>query len=186
MKLIIGLGNPGKEYAGTRHNIGFHCVSRIAKSCGISFSRKGSQARFGAGEIKGEGVVLAKPQTFMNLSGKSVKLLGQRYKVALGDILIIHDDLDLPPGKIRISRGGSSGGHKGIESIISELGSRDFLRIRVGIGRPPEEDQDTVDYVLGNFSYDEKTVIEDAISRVAEAILYLMQYGIVAAMNKYN
>ena len=137
MKLIIGLGNPGNEYAGTRHNVGFRCINRFAKMHGISMKQSGSQAQFGVAEIDGSKVVLAKPRTFMNLSGKSVKLLMARFKTTSGDILIIHDELDLPLGKIRFYSGGGSGGHRGIESIIDELGSRDFTRIRVGIGRPP-------------------------------------------------
>lgn len=185
MKLIIGLGNPGKEYAATRHNVGFRCINGLAKKYSVSF-RSGSKSRFGEGEIQGHKVALAKPQTYMNLSGKAVKLLMQRYKVPLDDVLIIHDDLDLPPGKVRISQGGGSGGHKGIESIIAELGSRDFLRIRVGIGRPPGEDDDAVDYVLGDFGYDEKPVIEEAIARVAEIVICLLDEGVTAAMNKYN
>lgn len=186
MKLIVGLGNPGKEYADTRHNIGFRCINRLARRYGISLSRRGSQSQFGTGEVKGHMVALAKPQTYMNLSGKAVKLLEQRFKIMTGDIWIIHDDLDLLPGKIRISNGGGSGGHKGVESIISELGSRDFPRIRVGIGRPQEGGQDAVDYVLGDFGYNEREVIEDTINRITEVILCLLDEGMTAAMNKYN
>ena len=186
MKLIVGLGNPGKEYADTRHNIGFRCINRFAKRHGISLSQRGSQAQFGIGEVEGQKVALAKPQTFMNLSGRAVKLLKQRFKTLPGDIWVIHDDLDLPLGKVRLSYGGGSGGHKGVESIITELGSRDFPRIRVGIGRPPEDGQDAVDYVLSDFDYDEREVIEDTITRVAEVILCLLDEGMTAAMNKYN
>lgn len=186
MKLIVGLGNPGKEYSATRHNIGFRCINKLAKEYGISY-KSGSKSRFGEGEIQGYKVALAKPQTFMNLSGKAVKLLMQRYKITIDDIVVIHDDLDLPPGKIRISQGGGSGGHKGIDSIISELGSRDFLRIRVGIGRSlGEDEEDTVDYVLGGFGPDERPVIEDAIVKVAEVVLCLLDEGVTAAMNKFN
>lgn len=185
MKLIVGLGNPGKAYADTRHNIGFRCINKLAKKQGVSF-RSGSKSRFGEGEIQGHRVALAKPQTFMNLSGKAVKLLMQRYKIQLDDILIVHDELDLPPGKVRISRGGGSGGHKGIDSIISCLGSRDFPRIRVGIGRPPQSSQDAVDHVLGCFAGDEKDVMEDAVNTVTEAVPFLLAEGITMAMNKYN
>lgn len=186
MKMIVGLGNPGKEYAGTRHNIGFLCINKIAKAQGISLSQRGSQAHSGAGEIEGNKVALAKPQTYMNLSGKAVKLLMQRYKAAIGDILVIHDDLDLPPGRIRLSTGGGSGGHKGINSIIACLGSRDFPRIRVGIGRPANNGEDVIDYVLERFSLDDKKVIEDAIDRVSEVVLCVLEEGMTAAMNKYN
>jgi PTH1 family peptidyl-tRNA hydrolase len=186
MKLIIGLGNPGSSYADTRHNIGFRCINKLARTHGISLSRRGSQAQFGNGHIAGSDVVLAKPRTYMNLSGKAVKLLMNRFKTPPDDICVIHDELDLPLGKVRISRGGGSGGHKGIESIIAELGSRDFPRIRVGIGRPAEEDQDTIDYVLSDFTTSEKVIIEDSITRVAEAVLCLLEEGVTAAMNKYN
>lgn len=185
MKLIVGLGNPGKDYSTTRHNIGFRCINKLAKEYSISY-KSGSKSRFGEGEIQGHKVALAKPHTFMNLSGKAVKLLMQRYKILLDDIVVIHDDLDLSVGKIRISQGGGSGGHKGIDSIISEMGSREFLRIRVGIGRPAGEDDDAVDYVLGGFGPDEKVVIEDAIARVSEVVLCLLSEGVTAAMNKFN
>jgi PTH1 family peptidyl-tRNA hydrolase len=186
MKLIIGLGNPGKEYADTRHNVGFRCVNRLAKMHGIPVKQRGSQAQFGIGEIEGSKVVLARPRTFMNLSGKSVKLLMARFKVQSSDVLIIHDELDLPLGKIRFYTGGGSGGHKGIESIMNELGSRDFTRIRVGIGRPPGDDPDAVDYVLSDFTSDEKVVVEHTIAIVTDAILCLLREGTMAAMNKYN
>jgi len=186
MKLVIGLGNPGKSYADTRHNTGFRCINKLARKHGISLSRRGSQAQFGTGHIAGSDVALAKPRTYMNLSGKAVKLLMNRFKTLPEDICVIHDDLDLPLGKVRISHGGGSGGHKGIESIIDDLGSRDFPRIRVGIGRPAEEDQDTIDYVLSDFNINEKVIIEDSITRVAEAVLCLLEEGVTAAMNKYN
>ncbi|MGW8180908.1 MAG: aminoacyl-tRNA hydrolase, partial [bacterium] len=148
--------------------------------------QRGSQAQFGIGEIEGVKVVLAKPRTFMNLSGKSVKLLMARFKVTSSDVLIVHDELDLPLGKIRFYTGGGSGGHKGVESIMNELGSRDFTRIRVGIGRPPGDDPDAVEYVLSDFTPDEKVVAENTIPTVAEAILCLLREGMTAAMNKYN
>lgn len=186
MKLIVGLGNPGKEYAATRHNIGFHCVNKLATMQDISIKQRGSQSRFGTGEIKGCKVALAKPRTFMNLSGKAVKLLEQRFKIPPEDIWVVHDDLDLPLGKVRLSSGGGSGGHKGVDSIIAELESREFIRIRIGIGRPPESCNDTVNHVLGDFGYDERQVIEDATNRAIEAILCLLEGGMTAAMNKYN
>jgi PTH1 family peptidyl-tRNA hydrolase len=185
MNLIVGLGNPGKAYANNRHNIGFRCINKLAKLQGISLAQRGCQAQFGVGEIAGKEVVLAKPRTFMNLSGRSVKLLMQRFQATPSDVLIIHDDLDLPLGKLRLYSSGGSGGHKGVESIITEVGSRDFPRLRVGIGRP-EEGGDATDYVLSDFSPGEKAVIEDTIARVTEVVLCLLREGIVAAMNKYN
>ena len=136
MKLIVGLGNPGRAYANNRHNIGFICLNHFARSQGIKFDQKQGLARIGLGEVAGNKLVLAKPQTYVNLSGESVSRLVRKFNINLDDLMVIHDDLDLPLAKIRISHGSSSGGHKGIESIIQELGSQDFTRIRVGIGRP--------------------------------------------------
>jgi len=185
MNLIIGLGNPGKAYANNRHNIGFRCINKLAKLHGIPLTQRGSQAQFGVGQIAGKEVVLAKPRTFMNLSGKSVKLLMQRFQVTPSDVLIIHDDLDLPLGKLRLYPGGGWGGHKGVESIITEVGSQDFPRVRVGIGRP-QGAEDATGYVLSDFSPEERAVVESTIVRIGEAVLCLLREGIVAAMNKYN
>jgi PTH1 family peptidyl-tRNA hydrolase len=190
MKLIVGLGNPGLRYANNRHNIGFMCLNHFARMQGIRLDSKQGQARTGTGEINGEKIVLARPQTFMNSSGKSVSRLVQKYKIEPGDLIVIHDDLDLPLGKIRIRQGGSSGGHKGIESIINELGSQDFIRVRIGIGRPIGADEaseaDVIDYVLNDFDPDEKQIITEVIPKVSEAILCLLNEGLTAAMNKYN
>jgi PTH1 family peptidyl-tRNA hydrolase len=185
MKLIIGLGNPGRAYAHSRHNVGFRCINHLGKAHGISIKQRHCQAQVGTGLIENAEVVLAKPLTFMNLSGQSVKSLMRRFHVALSEIVVIHDDLDLPPGKIRLYTGGGSGGHKGVESIISHLESRDFLRVRVGIGRPLEG-EDPIDYVLGDFLPEEKLQIENTIPRVSEAIACLLKEGIAIAMNRYN
>jgi len=191
VKLIIGLGNPGRGYANNRHNIGFMCLNHFAKTQGIRFDKKQGQARIGSGEVAGSQVVLAKPQTYMNLSGQSVSRLVKRFNINLSDLLVIHDDLDLPLGKIRIRRGGSSGGHKGINSIIYCLDSQDFLRLRIGIGRPIEDaaeisEADIIAYVLSDLTTEEKQVITQVVPRVSEAILCLLTEGLVAAMNKYN
>ena len=191
MKLIIGLGNPGKSYARNRHNVGFFCVNYFAKLHSISFDRRQCRARVGAAEVRDDKVVLAKPGTFVNLSGQSVACLAHKYRVALSDLLVIYDDLDLPLGKIRLRQSGSSGGHKGMNSIISALGSEDFPRIRVGIGRPQGEKQavgedDIVNYVLSDFSPQEEAIIRPAIVRVAEAIDCFLNRGIEAAMNEFN
>jgi len=193
MKLIVGLGNPGRIYAHNRHNIGFMCVSHFARTQGIRFDKKQGQARTGTGEVAGNKLIVARPQTHMNLSGESVIRLVNKFNISLNDLIVIHDDLDLPPGKIRLSRGSSSGGHKGIDSIITHLESQDFTRIRVGIGRPPmiessaeDREADIVAYVLNDFTTDEKKVITEVIPEVSEAILYLLSEGLTAAMNKYN
>jgi peptidyl-tRNA hydrolase, PTH1 family len=189
MKLIVGLGNPGQEYATNRHNIGFLCINHIAKNSHVLLDKKQGKARIGTGSISGETMVLAKPQTYMNLSGESVIPLMQRYSVKLEDLIVIHDDLDLPLGKIRIRKGGSAGGHNGIKSIIASLGNQDFVRIRVGISRPQvegEKAESIVDYVLGDFTDQDKPVIEDTIKRVGEAVICLITRDLNAAMNKYN
>jgi len=189
MHLIVGLGNPGRGYAANRHNIGFMCLNRFARTHGIKFNKKQSKARLGTGNIAGKEVVLAKPQTFMNSSGESVSLLVQRFNVGLDSLLIIHDDLDLSLGKIRIRQGSSAGGHKGAQSIITSLGSQDFVRLRIGIGRPakiPLTEQDIVDYVLSNFTPEEKQDVSQTIPKVSEAILCFLTDGLKVAMNKFN
>jgi len=191
MKLIVGLGNPGKTYTNNRHNIGFMCLSHFAKTQGISFDKKQGKARIGSGEVAGNQLLLARPQTYMNHSGQSVSRLVNKYKIGLNDILIIHDDLDLPLGTIRFRQSGSSGGHKGVDSIIYELESQDFPRLKVGIGRPltsvPEIiEDDIISYVLSDFTPEEKRIVNQVIPRVSEAILCLITEGLTAAMNKYN
>ncbi len=187
MKLIVGLGNPGLGYARNRHNIGFMCLIRFARRHGIRLDKKQGQARIGLGQIAGNKVVVAKPQTFMNRSGEAVGRLINKYKVTLDDLIVIHDDLDLPLGKIRIRQGGSSAGHKGINSIISCLDNRDFRRIRVGIGRPTAAgESEIIDYVLSDFTPDERRVVADVISQVSEAIYCLLTEGPTVAMNRFN
>jgi PTH1 family peptidyl-tRNA hydrolase len=193
MKLIVGLGNPGLFYANNRHNIGFMCVRYIAKAYSIKFNRKQGQARTGSGEINGQKVTLARPQTFMNNSGEAVSRLLKKLKITPADLIVIHDDLDLPTGKIRIRSGGSSGGHKGIESIIKHIDSRNFSRIKVGIGRPDtpegteaEKEAAVIDYVLSGFTREEKKVIKKVIPDVGEAVVCLITEGLETAMNKYN
>jgi PTH1 family peptidyl-tRNA hydrolase len=193
LKLIVGLGNPGREYANNRHNLGFMCLNYFARKQRINLDKKQGQARSGRGTVEGIEVVLARPQTYMNRSGQSVNLLVKKLKISLDDLVVIHDDLDLPPGKIRIRQDGGSAGHKGIDSIVAELGSRDFLRIRVGIGRPPvyegftgNDESDIIAYVLSDFTLEEKQIISQSIPRVSEAILCLLTEGLIASMNKYN
>ena len=188
-KLIVGLGNPGRSYAGNRHNIGFICLRYFARFQGIKLDRKKGLARTGTGMVAGSKVVLARPQTFMNNNGQSVSRLLRSFKVNLKDLLVIHDDLDLPLAKIRISSGSGSGGHKGINSIIAELGTQEFTRIRVGIGRPAQPnptEEDIIAYVLSDFTPDERKVISLVIPRLSEAILCLLTEGLTPAMNRFN
>lgn len=194
MKLIVGLGNPGLVYAHNRHNIGFICLKHLARAWGIKLDKKQGKARTGRGEVAGTEVVLARPQTYMNLSGESVAPLVRKFDIELDDLLVIHDDLDLPLGKIRISRGSSSGGHKGVSSIIHALGSREFPRLRIGIGRPPVPDSghgemvesDVVRYVLSDFTGAEEAVITPVITVVGEAALCFLSEDIARVMNRYN
>lgn len=190
MKLIIGLGNPGRHYVNNRHNVGFKCIDFVAREHGISVTQRGAHSKLGTGEIAGIKIVLAKPQTFMNLSGEAVSALVRRYKLSSKDILIIYDDLDLPLGKIRIREKGSSGGHNGLKSIISCLGTQDFPRIRVGIA-PSEDDNtttkvDAIEHVLSDFTEEEKAVMHEVYPKVAAAIECVLSEGTTTAMNKYN
>ena len=193
MKLIVGLGNPGLIYAHNRHNIGFMCLNYLAKTQSIRLDKKKGQARTGTGKVTGNEMVLARPQTGMNLSGQSVYRLVRKFNISLDDLIVIHDDLDLPLGKIRIRRGGGSGGHKGLESIITYLGTQDFLRVRVGIGRPVvvegsarAKEEEVIAYVLSDFVPAEKEIVTQVIPEVSQAILCLLSEGLTAAMNKYN
>ena len=193
MKLIIGLGNPGREYANNRHNIGFMCLRHFARAHGIRFDKKQGRARTGTGEVAGGKVILARPQTYMNQSGQSVSRLVKKFNINPDDLLIIHDDLDLPLGKIRIRQGGSSGGHKGINSVIAELDSQDFIHVRIGIGRPTviggntqAREAEIIAYVLSDFTPEEKQVITKVIPRVSEATRCLLTEGLTVAMNRYN
>jgi len=191
MKLIVGLGNPGRTYAHNRHNIGFRCLNYFARLHSIRFDHRQCRAKVGLAEVRGEKLLLAKPGTFVNLSGNPVACLVNKHDIPLSDLLIIHDDLDLPLGKIRLRRSGGSGGHKGMNSIIAVLGSEDFPRIRVGIGRPQAEGQPInedaiVNYVLSDFLSQEEAIIKPAIATVAETINCLLKEGIEAAMGKFN
>lgn len=193
MKLIVGLGNPGFLYAHNRHNIGFMCVKHLAKVKKIRFDKKQGQARTGIGNIAGYRVVLARPQTYMNASGESVSALMRKLNVTPSGLIVIHDDLDLPTGKIRLRLGGGSGGHRGIDSVIARTGSRDFYRIRIGIGHPDmsdvsagEKEGMVIDYVLSDFTRDESKIIEKVLPSASEAITCLLAEGLNAAMNRYN
>ena len=192
MNLIVGLGNPGREYSHNRHNTGYRCIDYLAKLHSIRVSARQSLSLVGTGQIAGCQVVLAKPKTYVNLSGKAVYQLTKKYKVPLSSLIVIYDDLDLPPGRIRLRRGGGTGGHNGMKSIFASLKDKDFLRVRIGIGRPEDRqhsrytDDDIVDHVLGDFTPEEETVIATAIARAAEAVEIIVSEGIDAAMNRYN
>jgi len=185
MFLVVGLGNPGKPYTYNRHNVGFHVINTIASHYHIQVRQRVGHATVGTGEIEGMPVVLAKPKTFMNLSGRSVQSLMARYKVRPSHTIVVHDDLDLPLGKIRVYMNGGTGGHRGLRSIIDDIGTKDFYRVRIGIGRPPNH-VDPADFVLSDFLPEEMPDIEQAIGDAALAIVSLLKEGIATAMNKYN
>ncbi|MCS6842910.1 MAG: aminoacyl-tRNA hydrolase [Caldilineales bacterium] len=212
MKLIVGLGNPGKQYERNRHNVGFQCVDLLAQRHGLRFDIAKGKAKVALGAVQlptpqplapapsalgaepssaapalpqVQRVLLAKPQTFMNLAGQSVAALVRFYKVAPADLLVIFDDLDLPLGKLRLRAAGGSGGHNGMKSIIQALGTDQFPRLRIGIGRPPGQ-MDPADYVLQDFSPAEEEVMAPVRERAAEACEHWLAYGIEAAMNAFN
>lgn len=184
MKIVVGLGNPGNEYAATRHNVGFMAIDALAHHWGISSWKKRGQAL--VAEYRGaEPVVLIKPQTYMNLSGVAVGELARWYKVAPEDIIVIFDDMDLPIGRLRLRTKGGSGGHRGIESLLTHLANGNFGRLRIGIDRPPTNWQ-VVDYVLSVFTSEEQPVLHEAISRSTEAVECIVKQGMSKAMNVYN
>lgn len=185
MYLIVGLGNPGARYARHRHNVGARCVSRLAAAHGLEFSRRQKNARVAWGTIGGCPVVLAIPQTFMNESGRAVAPLARFYQVPPERLMVVYDDLDLPPGNLRIRPDGGSGGHRGMRSVIEHLGTQSFPRLRIGIGRPPGQ-MDPADYVLQNFTPDEEPVIEETIERAIAAIQTWLTEGLEKAMGLYN
>lgn len=184
MKLIVGLGNPGMKYALTRHNVGFWTIDQLSREWGIPLDREKWKAEVGEGVVNGEKVVLMKPQTYMNLSGESVRPAMEWLKLELEDLCVIYDDLDLPPGQIRLRLKGSSGGHNGMKSLIQHLGTDEFKRVKIGIGRPTR--QPVPDYVLSQFSKEDTPVVYDAVDRSAEAIKYWVGANFLEAMNKYN
>lgn len=184
MKLIVGLGNPGRRYEGTRHNVGFRIVDALASEARIGFSVNKFDAAYGQGTLEGQKIALLKPQTFMNLSGQTVQEALSWYKLQPEEVLIISDDIDLPPGVIRIRPHGGAGTHNGWKSIISLTGSDRFPRIRIGVGAPPPE-WDLADWVLSRFGEDQP-VMEEAFKLAAEAADCFVRSGIDLAMNRYN
>ncbi|MFQ5540072.1 MAG: aminoacyl-tRNA hydrolase [Candidatus Binatia bacterium] len=185
MKAILGLGNPGKKYERTRHNLGFLVLDRVASENGIAVRKKRCNSLIGEWRRDGEEILLIKPQTYMNQSGKAVKHLVRSFPVAVKDLVVIHDDLDLPFGRIRLRPRGGAAGHRGVLSILETLGEEGFFRVRVGIGRP-SPGVDPTDFVLEPFSPEEKTRLDEVISRAADAIECLLGEGSRGAMEKFN
>ena len=185
MKLIVGLGNPGMKYAGTRHNAGFSALTALADDCNILLNKREGKSITGHGYVEGEKAVLAMPQTYMNLSGEAVQELMHFYRVTNKDLIIFCDDVYLDVGRLRIREKGSAGGHNGLKSIIQCIGTEDFLRIRVGVGKKPEE-MDLVDHVLGRIPKEELPLMREACSNAADAVKLVISSGAGAAQNRYN
>jgi len=184
VKLIVGLGNPGEEYKNTRHNVGFMVVEELARQLKVSKQKYAYNGVVTQAQFHGEPLLIAKPFTFMNLSGKSVRQMMTAYRLTLPQLMVVVDDLDLEPGVIRLRGKGGSGGHKGLQSIIDSLGTQDFARLRVGIGRPNGED--VIDWVLTRFDASELDIMQPACKRAAEALKLWAISGIEKAMNQYN
>jgi PTH1 family peptidyl-tRNA hydrolase len=183
--LIVGLGNPGREYNNTRHNIGFMAIDALAKTIDIKLGKVQSKALVGLGKIGGARVVVAKPQTYMNLSGQAVIGLMNFYKIPSENLIVIHDDIDLPFGTIRIRPKGGSAGQRGMGSIIERLGNQDFARMRLGIGRPPGQ-MSPKDYVLQNFTKNEEELLKTMLATSSDAVFEFVRNGLDAAMNRFN
>ena len=183
--ILIGLGNPGRQYAATRHNVGFMLIDLLALRLDAGGMRLQSNALVAQGQLERSKVILAKPQTYMNLSGRSVGGLARFYKVPLEHLLVAYDDLDLPLGTIRLRAGGGPGGQKGMASAIENLGSQSFARLRIGIGRPPGK-MNPADYVLQRFSKSELRTVSAVLEHAQEAALVFVRYGIESAMNRFN
>ena len=185
MYIIVGLGNPGKQYEHTRHNVGFEVIDILADRIGICIEEKKHKALCGRGILEGQKVVLVKPQTFMNLSGESVRAIFDFYKVESKDIIIVYDDVSLEPGQLRIRGKGSAGGHNGIKNIIAHLGTQEFPRVKVGVGEKPKG-MDLADYVLSRFSKEEQDTMEEAFHEAANPVALIVQKDIDSAMNHFN
>lgn len=185
MKLIVGLGNPGDRYLGTRHNIGFQVVQLVAAEAGIQLKKKGHQGIYGTGRVAGQEAVLLLPQTFMNLSGASVASACRALGTAADDLIVVHDDIDQPFGALKIKVGGGHGGHNGIRHLCQVLGGGDFVRVKIGIGRPSPEG-DVAHYVLSSFSSTERKQLPALIEHAARAVTTIVERGPLPAMNEFN
>ena len=185
MYLIVGLGNPEEDYSKTRHNMGFNVVNKIAKKYGIEINKKKFDSLYGEGMIENEKVILLKPQTYMNLSGKAIIQVVNFYKIPLENICVIYDDMDIEKGQIKIRKKGGAGSHNGMKSVVAELNSEAFARIRVGIGNPKFKD-DSINYVIGAIPEEEVKVLDEGTTKAAEAMIALLKDGIDNAMNKFH
>ena len=184
--LIVGLGNPGKEYAGTKHNCGFRAIDLLAEELGCKIDKGKFQGLYGHTSYKGKKLYLLKPQTFMNLSGRSVLQMSSYFSIPPQRIIVLFDDISLEPGRIRIRADGSAGGHNGIKSIIAELGSQDFPRVKIGVGAKPHKDADLADWVLSGFTATEEKALAVSLKNAADSALCIIDHGISEAANRFN
>ncbi len=184
--LVVGLGNPGKQYEATRHNVGFRTLDLVAKAAGVKVSRAKFQALTGSCDLGGCKVLLLKPQTFMNSSGVAVQQAANWYQLPPERVLVLFDDVDLDVGRVRVRRNGSAGGHNGVKSIIACLGSQNFPRIKIGVGAKPHPDYDLADWVLSRFSAREQKLLDPAIIRAAEAVETVLAWGVERAASQFN
>ena len=185
MYLIVGLGNPEKDYNNTRHNMGFHTINKLAKQYKIEVTKNKFKSLYGTGIIEGEKVILLKPQTFMNLSGESIKEVMQFYKIEIEQLIVIYDDIDIDPGFIKIRKVGGPGTHNGMKSVIKELNTKNFKRVRVGLGMPDKK-EDLIEYVIGAIADEDKQKLDKGTDLAKQAIIEIIENGIDVAMNKLN
>lgn len=183
--LVLGLGNPGPQYADTRHNLGFMVVAELARRLGASLTRRGHSSLWGEGRLAGRKIILAQPQTYMNLSGQAAQGIMGYFDLPLERLVVVHDDLDLEAGRLKVATGGGAGGHKGVASLIAHLHSAQFLRLKVGIGRP-RFGEAVEDYVLSGFYADQRETIQQAVREATDCLEVIVALGTTAAMNKYN
>ena len=186
MYIIAGLGNPTKEYEGTRHNVGFDVIDRLSERYNIDVTMEKHRALIGKGMIAGQKVILVKPQTYMNLSGNSVVKAASFYKIPPQNIVVIHDDMDLLPGQVKAKKGGGAGGHNGLKNIIQHLGTDQFPRVKVGVGNKPRPDSDMAAWVLGKFTGPDREAMEAAVKKAADAVTCLIEQGADKAMAQFN
>ena len=185
MYLIVGLGNPERDYANTRHNMGFNVINEISENLNIKVSKTKFDALYGMGEINGKKVILVKPQTYMNLSGESIIKFKKFYKISNKEIIVIYDDIDLAVGDIRLKPKGGAGTHNGMKSVVQNLNTEEFIRVRVGIGTP-ENKEDMINYVIGAIPKREKELLDESVKKAAESVIEILRNGIDIAMNKFN
>ncbi|MGH7890229.1 MAG: aminoacyl-tRNA hydrolase [Thermodesulfobacteriota bacterium] len=185
MILVVGLGNPGREYSLSKHNIGFMVLDELSARLGVGLDRVGFTSVYGEALVGQKRIVLLKPQTYMNRSGKAISEFVRFFKILTGDVISVYDEMDLPLGSLKIKAGGGSAGHKGVESIINSLGDDGFIRVRVGIGKHAQKSEN-VNHVLSRFKKEEKKIVDDALERAADAVLEIIARGVESAMNKFN